>query len=113
MRLPAAVALLLSLPGCALLCRGPGRLEILLSDAEGAPVAADSVVLTSAGGDEVELSPLDTGWYEYSGEPDTYTVTVSACGGEQVIEATIEVPPSDECEDKYEVTDLDLLLDPC
>ena len=103
----------LGLAGCGVLCTGPGRLEVIVFDAEGAPTDAVTVVLTTPGGDELALSSVDAGVFEYEGVVGTYTVTATACEGAQVVEETIEVMSTDTCEDKAEFTSLDIDLDPC
>jgi len=87
-------------------CEGPARLEISV---EG---AADEVAVTHPGGD-VEVLEDDGGIYEVSGEPGRYEVTVSACGGAQVVTSTVDVPASNRCDDVYEVEGHRVTLDPC
>ena len=113
--LTGLLAVASAVSGCGLYCSGPANLSV-----EVVGEVADRVILVTERGDEVELVGEDYGsedapyWsYTYTGKPGVVEILVEACGGTQQVVERAEATPSSRCQDKEEVTYVDVVLDPC
>jgi len=94
-------------------CASVGQLSVEVFDASDQPVDVDSIQVT-LDGEETGLPRRDTGNYGSDLKPGEYTITIEACGGDQVIEETVLVLGDSPCTDT-DAPDAQLTytLDPC
>lgn len=107
------VSLVVLLPGCEALCMAPALMNLYVGTSDGSPLGEVSVVMVDQHGKEQELVDYGDGYWDFEGSPGTYTVTVTACGGDQVVEEEVDLERDTCIGDKEVSTYVGVELEPC
>ena len=94
-------------------CFTEGKVFVLVRDALGEPVDAESVTY-SRDGVSGDAAHGGTGFYSFAGNEGEYEVTVTACGGVQTVSDTVNLQHDRTCTDTDSpISDVTFTIEPC
>jgi hypothetical protein len=109
------LALLFSLPNaaCGPNCFSEGEVLVVVENASGERVDADSVTFSREGTEGLAIR-VESGVYTFDGDEGEYEVTVSYCGGERTLSDTVDLTHDRTCTDTdSHISVVSILVEPC